>query len=417
MAIEKTLPKLYKKASGGAMQEWTIRTWDSTIVTRHGQVGGKIQETTDVVKKGKNLGKANATTAIEQAQLEAEARWTLKKTKNGYVEDVARAKGGETDHEGGIAPMLAKSFAKDGKKILFPCAVQPKLDGIRCVAVVHNGEVELWTRTRKPIVGLPHVRAALVAALPTGSHVLDGELYNHAMKNDFEKIVSAVRGGKDTEDSRSVEYHVYDFPSIKAPFSVRSAVGRVLLCGTDLTENERAVVLRAAEGGGINADTPLASVHAYIGRTPKIGHVEGPIVLVETYDVDDEVELMEAFQDAREEGYEGAMARNLAGEYAEGKRSADLQKIKEFEDAEFSVVGVEEGRGKLAGHVGAFVCKAPEGEEFRAKMMGSTERLKALFEGPESAWKGQKLTVRFQGWTTAKGVPRFPVGVSFRDYE
>jgi DNA ligase-1 len=368
---ETKFPTLYKKTSTGKLQKWDLVVRANVIVTTFGHEDGAKQTTTDVVAEGKNLGKKNATTPAEQALAEGAARWELKKAKNGYVEDRARALEGETDHVGGISPMLAKSFSKDGAKIKFPCAVQPKLDGIRCVAVCDDGEVSLWTRTRKPIDGLPHIRAALAAAFPTGQHVVDGELYNHALKSEFERIVSAVRGGK--KDVELVEYHVYDYPSIEGGFEERSP--------------------------------------ALAGALAKL---DGPLVFVDTVRVEDEAQLMRSFEIFRTEGYEGAMARNLAGDYAEGKRSSDLQKLKEFEDAEFTVVDVEEGRGKLAGHVGAFVCTTATGARFNAKLMGDLGRLKDYFEGPESAWKGKLLTVRYQG-LTGGDVPRFPVGVRFRE--
>lgn len=370
-------PQLFKKSLAGKAQVWSIATDGNVIVTTYGQVGGAMQETRDTVAKGKNLGKANATTPVQQAELEAKAKWELKKAKSGYVEQLERATAGETDAAGGIAPMLAKKFRDDGQHIVFPCAVQPKLDGIRCIAVIAGGAVSMWTRTRKPIKGLDHIRAALLKCYPDVERVvLDGELYNHALKKDFERIVSAVRGGKDTPDAALVQYHVYDVAGLgDTSFSTRS---------------------RLLWGG--------------------IGQAGEPLVYVTTHDAEDEMDLMWWFNRHRAEGYEGAMARNLASPYAEGARSKDLQKLKEFEDAEFTVVGMEEGRGRLAGHVGAFVCEVPGAGTFKAKMMGETAALAALFTGPDTAWRGKALTVRYQGMTNG-GVPRFPVGVRFREAE
>ena len=109
------------------------------------------------------------------------------------------------------------------------------------------------------------------------------------------------------------------------------------------------------------------------------------------------------------------MVRNVHSLYV-NKRSYDLQKVKDFSDEDFVIVGVEEGRGKLAGHVGAFICKTDDGKQFLAKMSGETSRLKEYFEN-HSLWEGKKLTVQFQGLTGAEKVPRFPVGKAIRDYE
>lgn len=122
---------------------------------------------------------------------------------------------------------------------------------------------------------------------------------------------------------------------------------------------------------------------------------------------------MEAFEAFRAQGYEGAMVRNLDAPY-EGKRSYGLQKVKEFDSAEFRIVGCCEGRGKLQGHVAAFQCVTPAGAPFEAKMEGELGRLKAYFED-HALWRGKLLEVKFQGYTTKNRVPRFPVGLRFRD--
>jgi ATP-dependent DNA ligase len=139
------------------------------------------------------------------------------------------------------------------------------------------------------------------------------------------------------------------------------------------------------------------------------------IKLVETMVLMAEDGVMDAFDQFRAAGYEGAMMRNVESIYA-NKRSYDLQKVKEFDDAEFRIVGIEEGRGKLSGHVGAFVCEMDGGKRFLAKAKGATERLREYFN-THSLWEGKKLTVQYQGLTGKEGVPRFPVGVAIRDYE
>ena len=137
-----------------------------------------------------------------------------------------------------------------------------------------------------------------------------------------------------------------------------------------------------------------------------------PLVLVETITVNNEDELMDAFASFRAQGYEGAMVRNAAGLYVH-KRSYDLQKIKSTDDAEFLITGVNEGRGKLAGH-GIFVCQTANGTTFEAKMAGSQAALKQYFKTPGLA-VGRMLTVQFQGFTNTSGVPRFPVALRIRD--
>lgn len=367
------MPTLYKKASTGAIQEWTIFTEDATIVTRWGQMGGAIQEARDLVKEGKNIGKKNETTAEEQARLEAKSQWE-KKLKKGYVQNPYDAESGKVDSiiEGGISPMLAQSYSKHAEKIKFPAYVQPKFDGHRCIATIDmDGNCHLWTRTRKPITGLPHIQRDIEAfAVRTGLiGPFDGELYNHSYKDRFEELSSFIRTPEPKDGYTVVQYHIYD------------------IADNTVTQWGRLTLL------------------------DKLNVTKDSLVGVETIKVEDEDEMMAAFDRFLEQGYEGLMVRNALGMYV-NKRSYDLQKVKEFDDAEFKIIGVEEGRGKLAGKA-IFVCEF-EGRPFKAKMKGKLDDLKKYIDDPSLA-VGKQLTVQFQGWTNKNKVPRFPVGLRIRE--
>jgi ATP-dependent DNA ligase len=390
----KTWPTLYKKTSTGAIQKWDIGVEEiefgnahknegslPAIVTIYGQLGtDSPQRTEDIIREGKNAGKKNATNAYQQADAEAQAKWEKQK-KKGYVETIAAAEAGELDEliEGGIVPMLAHKFSEQGHKIKYPAYAQPKLDGIRCIAIIKEGKCTLWSRTRKPITSMPHIVAEIEKIGFLQNTILDGELYNHEFKSDFEKIVSAVRKQQAEEGYLNVQYHIYD--------TVR-----------DQDFGSRTMFLRSLFGIHEKNHGELK----YLKR-------------VQTLEVCNESELMDAFDLFRSQGYEGAMARNDHSPYV-NKRSYDLLKIKEFDDAEFKIVGVEEGRGKLAGHAGSFVCRTTDGKEFLAKMRGETSELKRYFED-RALWDGKLLTVQYQGLTGAQGVPRFPVGVRIREAE
>jgi len=367
----KSWPTLYKKSSTGASVQWSIQVDGRRIITKWGQCGGTIQIATDEVKSGKNVGRSNATTAEEQAALEAEATWT-KKLKKDYVESLAKVDRGETSAliEGGILPMLAHKFSEHGDKLKYPCYVQPKLDGCRCVAVPDRDEkFTLWSRTRKPIRSMPHIVAEL-----NRLHIddgLDGELYNHNYRDKFEQLTHFIRQSKPEPGCEVVEYHVYDAP-IRGTFRERLDLLGELLGPKGI----------------------------------------GPIALVETVKVFNEDELMLAFEGFLAQGYEGAIIRNADGLYV-NKRSYDLLKIKKFDDAEFAIVGVNEGRGKMAGH-GIFVCRTKDGAQFEAKMVGELSALRQYYEHPDR-FIGRLLTVKYQGITTKTKVPRFPVALRVKD--
>ena len=373
---------LYKKTSLGVPQSWRISVEGSTIKTEWGLVGGAIQETSDTIKEGKNIGKANATTPERQAMREARSQWEGKK-KKGYVESMTDAMIGKVDAiiEGGIFPMLAHTIEKrrgspGGKDLKYPAYVQPKLDGHRCIAICKNGKVTLWSRSRKPITSVPHIVHALenIGGLAGENFILDGELYNHDYKDNFEELTHFIRQQKPIAGHEDVQYHIYDLP---------------------LQEDYKDRLLKLKN---------------FFFNVP-LPHLT-PLRFVATIDVINEKEMMCNYDNFVENGYEGAIVRNAMGLY-KNKRSSDLLKVKRFQDAEFKVVDVIEGKGKLVGH-GIFICATEKGENnFKAKLVGELDNLKQYWTNPKLAL-GRKLTVQFQGYSRY-GIPRFPVGLRFRE--
>ena len=374
------LPMLFKKTSTGKIQSWYVHVKGTTIVTRFGQVGGKMQTTSDPIKEGKNIGRDNETTAREQACKEAKAMWTKKK-KSGYVEDAMDAEADKTDDviEGGVLPMLAKKYEdvfNDKYFELYTVQAQPKLDGIRCIAMHEGGITTLWSRTRKRITSCPHIEDAINKICydkDIGRIIFDGELYCNKYSKDFEKIVSAVRKKDPSEEAKMIDYHIYDLASEEPD-------------DTYWKRNKKLINM------GLN----------------KYDHLE----LVDTVVVRSLVGINDVHEKFVGQGYEGAMIR-ISSEGYENTRSKQLLKLKTFEDAEFKIIGVEEGRGKLAGHAGAFVCETSKGKKFNVKMSGDTEMLRHYLE-KFARYKGKQITVKYQGLTSDQ-IPRFPVGIRIRD--
>jgi DNA ligase-1 len=378
---QKTFPTLFKKSETGAIVRWDIEVvplapvegrFGGCIVTKWGQEGGAIQTTSDVISEGKNLGKKNETSPFEQAVAEAQSKWEKQQKNKKYVQSREAAEAGEREAEfvqGGVDPMLAFPIEKKPKAVKYPADAQPKLDGHRCIATIRYGKATLWSRTRKPIESVPHIVAALEKAFPTGEVTLDGELYNHDYHEKFEELTSLIRQAVPAPGHEVVQYHIYDVVIEGRSWSTRRAF----------------------------LEKSLATA-------------QHPLVLVKTFEVKDEEDMQAAFQGFLEAGYEGLMLRNQGGVY-EQKRSANLLKVKEMQDAEFPCIAVEEGRGKLAGHA-IFVFKTPQGLVFNAKMVGSQGALKAYFEHPEKVI-GKLVTVKFQN-LSADGIPRFPVALRVR---
>jgi len=370
----KTFPTLYKLTSEGKIQMWSIGVEGNVIVTDFGQLAGKIQHAEEPIKEGKNIGRSNETTPEEQALSEAASKWEGK-VKKGYVEDLKRATAGEKDMAGGYDCMLAHKFADHGHKIGYPAYEQPKLNGHRCEGIIEDGVATLWSRTRKPILSCPHIIKELQLLYPTGYHKTDGELYNHDYKDKFEDLASLISQKVPAANCTEIQYHMYDAPT---------------------------------DGGFADRIEKLTNqVHCY----ELVHGMFKYLKVVETIIVKDEFDLIFAFEHFLKQGYEGAMARNANGPYV-GKRSYDLQKVKEFLDDDYPIVGIKEGRGSYAG-CGIFICSTPAHGTFDVKMRGPKERLKE-FLADDSLWKNKVLVVKYQ-YISKYGIPIFPVGERFSD--
>lgn len=361
---------LYKQNTNGSIQQWTISVQDNDVISVYGLVNGALQTALDTVREGKNLGRSNATTPESQALLQAQQAYDGK-LKEGYVPSLATATTTKNTL-GAIEPMLAHPIDKKEKYVVFPALAQPKLDGIRCLAIMKHGKVQLFSRTQKEFLTVPHIVQEIEEIWGhLGNLILDGELYNHRFKTDFNRITSIIKRDDVHKDHKLVQYHIYD---TVAPGGYEA---RTAFLKKDLVKAEYCIP-------------------------------------VETVRIDSR-DMLEQYQvDCIDRGYEGCMYRNLKGMY-EHKRSSGLLKVKTFQDAEFKIVDMEEGHGKLMGKVGAFYCQLPGGKTFRASPLGSHELLQEYWDRKKYCI-GKMATVKFQNYTP-DGVPRFPKLKCIRDYD
>jgi ATP-dependent DNA ligase len=356
---------IYKRDTSGKTRTWQYEVGDESYRTIAGIMGGNLVTTGWTKCLPKNEGRANETTAQEQAHAEAIAD-EGKKLKREYRITIA-----ELDSVP-VGPMLAASYDKLKKPVTFPVASQPKLDGIRAIITRFGA----FSRELQPHYNCDHILAALApmfALYP--DTMLDGEFYNHDLKEDFNKIVSVVRKQKPTEEQRAeaaklIQYHVYDLPSRgELPFIKRT------FALMDLFDE-------------------IKSPH---------------IVMVPTHEVGNQARLDELNGEYTEAGYEGQMVRlNLPYEF--DTRSKSLLKRKEFTTAEFPVIRIEEGLGNWAGYAKRIVIKLPNGQECGAGMRGTQDFAKNLLARADLC---KSATIRYFG-ETPDGMLRFPVAIDFQ---
>lgn len=378
----KELPILYKKTSTGAIQMWQVLYGKADegfgfVKTMYGQRDGKIQETLDLVKEGKNIGKKTETTPVQQAALQAKQIWD-KKIKSGYSENIADIEN-DVEHLPSIDPMLAHDYEDHKHKVTYPTIVQHKFDGLRCIAVVKGGKCRLYSRTRKEFKTVPHINEHVEDLCRINNMpdvMFDGELYSHEYRDNFEDIASLIKRGEVHPDVGVIDYFIYDLPSQH-----------------NVNYEGRFLTLKTIFAG-------------------KNGHRN--LVRVPSFNIKNVDELKPKHDKFVADGYEGLMVRDPDAPYY-FKRTHALLKYKVFRDEEFVIVGVKEGKGKLMGSAGSFLCLTEEGKEFSAKMEGELDRLKEYFVNFDK-YKGKKLTVRYFR-RTKYNVPRFPVGVRIREEE
>ena len=279
-------------------------------------------------------------------------------------------------------PMLAYPVSNKPIDYTKPTFMQPKLDGVRCLIQYDDGKVTAYSRTGKVWKNIEHITLGLYRFFDKYPNViLDGELYNHDFKDDFESIISMVRKTKPTAEDRlisakNVQFHCYDIVDEKLPFKQRIEF--------------------------INNNLMLLSSSIKIVYTMQITSHENALTFHESFVAG---------------GYEGSILRTN-DKYA-CKRSHNLRKFKDFSDAEADIIGFVEGKGKRKGTLGKFLMRDADGIEFGCPPGKgyNYKALKALLH--RAQWyvdhKAKATFTYFE--RTTNGSYRHPLFKCIRDYE
>ena len=282
-------------------------------------------------------------------------------------------------------PMLAYPVSDKPIDYTKPVFIQPKLDGVRCLVqqeyddVVDTNVIRAYSRTGKEWKNINHILRELVPFFQKHPHViLDGELYNHDFKDDFESIISMVRKQKPTIQDRlkshtHVQFHCYDIVDETMSYEDR------------------------AEFIAQNVPESYCTYH------------------VETLQCFVESDAKMIHEQNLEDGYEGSIVRTNDGYQC--KRSHNLRKFKDFSDAEATIVGYLDGKGKRTGTLGKFIMMDDNGVEFGCPP-GKGYNYKQLATILENIgdYIGQRATFTFFERTKA-GSYRHPLFKCIRNYE
>ena len=260
--------------------------------------------------------------------------------------------------------------------------MQPKLDGVRCLIQLNDkGEVYAYSRTGKPWLNIAHILEDLEYFFEIHPDVvLDGELYNHDLRDDFEKIISLVRKQKPhsldkAESKELVQFHCYDYVEtvMNMPYSYR----KDQLCTSDMYSD--------------------------------------CVKYVPTYLIKDDAHAKVSHEINLNDGYEGSILR-LDTPY-QCKRSYSLQKFKDFHDTEATIIGYVDGKGKREGTLGKFLMQDDDGVKFGCPPgKGYNYKMLADMLTNIHNYIGKRATFTYFERTKA-GSYRHPLFKTLRNYE
>ena len=390
-----------KSSSNNSKKVWQIKTKIDpelnkiTLITESGELGGHLKSNQKILSNIKLSSKKGITSLEKYAEEQAKKLFNNKK-REGYIEynnnnnnnneneinNAETPKKIEEENENGINkkitirkyyPMLAHRYNEKKGDIKFPCFVQPKLDGVRCVVVGNK----LYSRNGNRFPVLPHIENEL-KLFNKNNLILDGELFTDDI--NFEKIVGLVKKYKKSEEdeknSLKIYLNVFDYIDSKLPFNKR-----------------------------------LINLNQFFEKNKNMKYIKQ----VKTEECPQEKNIEEFLEKYTKEKYEGLIIRNKSGLYEENTRSVHLQKLKKFIDEEFEIIDyTTPDQGKEVGCV-IWICRTKEGKQFSVRPSGNYQERKKLYREAKK-YIGKMLTVRYQELTNGH-VPRFPVGVTIRDYE
>ena len=224
---------------------------------------------------------------------------------------------------------LAHDSANHEKKVCGKKQIEVKLDGVRVICILHkNKRSEVFSRNGKQFHNFEHIVDQLEKAkyILDTDMVLDGEV----MSSSFQDLMKQVHRKTNVQSDDAV-FHVFDMLTLEdflkggapVPQYVRSNLTKSFI-----EENQK----------------KLPNVQCLSWEDVDLDTEEG------------QQRFKEINKQAIDGGYEGIMIKDPKADY-ECKRSHSWLKLKPFIEVTLEVVDVEEGTGRNAGRLGAFILQ------------------------------------------------------------
>jgi len=367
----KEYPTLFTRDTLGNVRVWCMEQNGNKYRMVSGLADGQKVTSEWTIAEGKNTGKKNETTNVQQATLEIEAKYKKQK-KTGYFDNVK-----DIDVVQYVEPMLAKLYKDYVEDIDFSnesWGLQCKFNGMRCVATKDG----LFTRKGEKYVSVPHIENALKPLFKEYPNaVLDGELFNNDLRQQLNEISKLIRKTKHIDPS-------------------------------DLAESEKKVKFYIYDGYNFGEKSDILDEQTpYIDRKMWIDIVVIPIskyfVEVDTKIVKNKKHLDELYQELVDDGQEGGILRKMSESY-EHKRSKNLLKVKPEDDDEAEIVDITEGTGNWSG-TGKIITLKWNKKTFDATFKGTHEEGVEFLKNKKK-WIGKTVTFLYNG-LTGLGTPNY----------
>lgn len=411
-------PTMYGKTKGGkGWRFWMIGTDYTYHYTASGSMkvfpNGTVEFGKMVGPKQKLVvvpaGKVN-TTQHAQAVEEIRSKINDKQRKGGFR---ARTSEGQTilftynsaDNDVTFPhpePMLAYVY-DESTPLRGHWLAQLKLDGQRCLAMIHDGRLYLISRGNKEYTfecrtqHISQVIRAWLAQLPPGT-IFDGEFYRHGLTANHIRSITARKNG-DHPETAQVQYHVYDIITTNPQ-------------ETYLQRYEKLIALSQWSGSQLQIE------RAGDGTLLSVEQVSAPenvsVHLVGFRTITSMESIAEFHAEATEKrNYEGLILREAAGIY-DSKRSRSVLKYKEFEEEETTVVAVTEGEGQES-KMAMFQVQDKFGVVYSVRPRGTHALRRLWYTQPQLVVGRSDYTVIHFKRSLEHGKMRFPVGKGFRN--
>jgi len=378
---------LYKITPKGAKIQWHIRIFEDDqgnikLITERGRVGGKmVTDITPIIAK-------STRTPMEQAIQEADQKYKQKIRKNYRPQAVK----GEKVEELFIKPYLLKQYAKFSNRIIFPASIEPKLDGIRGILGYFNDELNFISRKCVTYANpLNHLkRDFLESGLPKSDTIFyDGELYIHDPDVHEVDIGGDLRRDppytkEQLKFTRRIEFWIFDY---------------IDLDKQDLTYKQR-----------------RDNLEKWFVISPKPQHIH----IVPELVVYNHKQIEQETKKFRDNGYEGAVVRNLDFKYdIKGPRICDALKVTESFDEEYKIVDAIKDKYNQVVWVLEYINPQGKKSTFKAMHAGTldtpvTREYRQQLYKDRKKYIGKLATVRYRV-KTKTGKPKFPRVIKLRE--